>query len=68
MNCCLPLGEGAPEGADEGNAEGLGAIALKRAKPSPFQGADSPCQVEMSRRDKRDREGGPEGADEGGYR
>ena len=30
-------------------------------KPSPFQGADSPCQGEMSRRDKRDREGAPAG-------
>ena len=30
-----------------------------RAKPSPWKGADSPCQGEMSRSDKRGREGAP---------
>ena len=32
-----------------------------RTKPSPFQGADFPCQGEMSRSDKRGREGAPVG-------
>ncbi len=64
----FPWGKVPPKGADEGNAEDLEAVASERIKPSPSQGADSPYQGEMSRRDKRDREGGPKGPDEGGYR
>ena len=38
-----------------------GGLDFAQPKASPSQGADSPCQGEMSRRDKGGRDGGPKG-------
>ena len=57
--CYAPLGS-LVKGSWHGVAVTEG-FRSPRPKPSPSQGADSPCQGEMSRRDKRDREGGPQG-------